>query len=302
MIDFQRLDISQKPRLDPLLHSVGGRGCSYSFANLFLWGRMDAACIGGDVYLFSNYQGRSMYPNPIAADRKAAIDRIIADSKERGIPCRICDLTREDKQELEQLYPDQFRYHCDRDNFDYVYEIGDLAELKGRKFQQKRTRINHFIQDYPSYQVVELSRENLPEVEDLVNRWYEERLEADPHADLHGEKVAMHRALKYYEQLQMEGIGLWVDGRLVAMTMGSFLDPETVDVHFEKADTRYVGSYAMINREFARFLREKYPRLRFLNREDDLGSEGLRTAKLSYMPHHLVEKCWAHLRDEDYDE
>lgn len=81
------------------------------------------------------------------------------------------------------------------------------------------------------------------------------------------------------------------------MTMGSRLGPDTFDIHFEKAREDVDGAYAAVNCEFARHLRAKYPELRYLNREDDLGLEGLRKAKLSYNPHHMVEKFWAYLED-----
>jgi hypothetical protein len=85
------------------------------------------------------------------------------------------------------------------------------------------------------------------------------------------------------------------------MTMGSRLSRNTFDIHFEKAREDVDGAYAAINCEFARYLRLKYPDVEFLNREDDVGLEGLRKAKLSYLPHHMVEKCWGYLA-EDYDE
>jgi len=99
----------------------------------------------------------------------------------------------------------------------------------------------------------------------------------------------------------MEGLVLTEKGRIIAMTLGSFLSENTFDVQFEKALEGYDGAYAVINREFARYLREKYPALQWLNREDDLGLEGLRKAKLSYCPHRLVEKRWACLKEDGYD-
>ena len=89
--------------------------------------------------------------------------------------------------------------------------------------------------------------------------------------------------------------------KAAAVTFGSRISPDTFDVHFEKADASIQGAYAAINCEFAKHIREKYPEIRYLNREEDMGIEGLRKAKQSYHPHHMVEKCWAHLREEGYE-
>ena len=99
----------------------------------------------------------------------------------------------------------------------------------------------------------------------------------------------------------MEGLVLLEKGRILAMTMGSPLSQRTFDVQFEKAVEGVDGAYTAINLEFARYLREKYPDLQWLNREDDLGLEGLRQAKLSYCPDRLVEKNWACLKEDGYD-
>ena len=99
----------------------------------------------------------------------------------------------------------------------------------------------------------------------------------------------------------MEGAVLMEQGQIMAFAMGSRLDRDTFDIHFEKALGASDGTYAAINRGFARHLREKYPELRWLNREDDMGIEGLRKAKLSYNPDHMVEKCWARLWEEEDD-
>ena len=88
---------------------------------------------------------------------------------------------------------------------------------------------------------------------------------------------------------------------VLAVTMGSRLSANIFDIHFEKARDDIDGAYAAVNREFARYLRQRYPELEFLNREDDLGLEGLRKAKLSYCPHHMVEKYWAYLAEEEHE-
>ena len=115
------------------------------------------------------------------------------------------------------------------------------------------------------------------------------------------ERAALKRALAHFEALGMDGLVLRHGEELLAVTLGSPLSGDTFDIHFEKADQEVDGAYTVINCEFARYLRKKYPDLRWLNREDDLGLEGLRKAKLSYNPHHLVEKCWACLLEDGYD-
>ena len=112
----------------------------------------------------------------------------------------------------------------------------------------------------------------------------------------------MWYVIEHFENLGLEGLILYVGEQPVAVTMGSRLSEDTFDVHFEKAREDVQGAYGAINRAFARYLREKYPSLRYLNREDDLGLPGLRKAKLSYNPAFLVEKCWAYLAEEAYDD
>ena len=112
---------------------------------------------------------------------------------------------------------------------------------------------------------------------------------------------AIKKALENFDALGMEGLLLMDGDTPIAMTMGSPLTEDSFDIHFEKALDIADGAYAAINQGFARHLREKHPHIAFLNREEDMGLEGLRKAKLSYLPHHMAEKSWACLREDGYD-
>ena len=302
MIDFQPFDLAKKPEYDAFLLHCGERGCEYSFANLYLWGRQKAAIIHQNLVFFSQFSRRSVYPFPVGnGDLKATLDAIIQDAADRGIPCRLTSLTPDDCAKLEALYPGKFRFHADRDFFDYVYDIDAMADLKGKKLQRKRNHINKFLQLRPNFKVEPITDENICRVQQLVDTWYRLRLEEDPHSDFHMEQAAISKALRNHKELGMEGL-LMTDGdELLAMTMGSRLSGDTFDIHFEKALDRNDGAYPAISREFARYLRDKYPDIRYLNREDDMGLEGLRKAKLSFYPDHLVEKSWACLLEDGYD-
>ena len=298
MIPFERLTFDKKAEYDEFLRHAAHRGCAYSFTNLCLWGRQCAARVGDQLLLFSHFHGKTMYPFPAGPNvTRETISLLMDDARERGIPFRLTGLSPEDIQALESWYPGQFRFHCSRDSHDYVYAIDDLADLKGKKYQPKRNHVNRFLAEYPDAVILPLSEKTLPDAETLANRWYQRRTAEE---DAGMEHIALQRAFANWQELGIEGLVLYVGNQVVAMTMGSFLDEETVDVHFEKADTDYPGAYAVINRAFARHLRDKYPNLKYLNREEDMGLEGLRKAKLSYHPHHLVEKCWAHLVTEEF--
>ena len=302
MINFQPITLENKQQYDAVLQNSGERGCEYSFANLYLWGRQKAAMIHGNLVLFSQFNRRSIYPFPVGyGDLKSTIDAIIHDAQTRGIPCRLNGMTHDDCAKLEALYPGKFHYHFDRDFFDYVYDIDVLADLKGKKLQKKRNHINKFIQLHPDYKAEPITDDNICRVQQLVDQWYRMRLEEDPHSDFLMEQAALTKALRNRKELGMEGLLLTDGTQLLAMTMGSRLNANTFDIHFEKSLDRNDGAYAVINRDFARYLREKHPEVRYLNREDDMGLEGLRKAKLSYYPDHMVEKSWACLREDGYD-
>ena len=301
MLEFAALKPEDKPRYDKFLLNCGERGCEYNFANLFLWGRQKATIHEGNLAFVCQFNRKSVYLYPLGEDVKPTVDAIIHDACTRGIPCRLTSLTQEDVQNLEQWYPGQFYFQPDRDSFDYIYSVDALADLAGKKLQKKRNHSNRFRLLHPHCTAEVITDENTQQVLAMLDTWYAQKEAADPTASFRLEQTAITKALRNRSALEMEGMVLINKGQIVAMTLGSFLSEDTFDVQFEKALEGYDGAYAAINREFARYLREKYPNLKWLNREDDLGLEGLRKAKLSYYPDRLVEKYWACLKEEGYD-
>ncbi|MBQ6718758.1 MAG: DUF2156 domain-containing protein [Oscillospiraceae bacterium] len=299
MIGFQRVNLSQKDQYEAILMAEQARGCEYSFANVYLWGLQSLAFLQDCVLRFSHFHGKSVYPYPIGTgDKHAAITEILRDAEERGIPCRIIGITERDKEELEQLFPGTFYIKAERDSFDYVYDINDLADLRGRKFQSKRNHFNRFCADHPDHQAVPMTCDMLPKAKAFIENWYARRRETDPEGDYLLESVALGRLFNHCGELDMEGLVLMDGEEILAITMGSRLSPDTFDIHFEKAREDVSGAYNAINCHFARYLRLKYPDVQFLNREEDMGLEGLRTAKLSYRPHHMVEKYRAVVKED----
>ncbi len=298
MIPFEKIDPARREEFNALLLK-SNKSCEYSFTNLCIWGRQQAAFLDGFLVLFSQFDRKAVYPFPVGeGDIKPVLDAIIHDAKMRGIPCCITGLSEENGNLLDALYPGKFRFHCDRNSYDYVYNIDDLADLKGRKFQKKRNHLNRFRSLYPNWRTETLTPANMDAVREMAAQWYEARLEHDPQADFHLEQRALRRALERYEVLGLEGMVLYDGDRVIAFSIASPLSEDTMDVHFEKALEDVDGAYPAINQAFSQYLRDKYLHIRYLDREEDMGIEGLRKAKLSYCPDHFREKCWARLWEE----
>ena len=301
-IEFSHFTLEDKALYERFLGEEGERGCEFSFANLYLWGRQSFAVVEGQLAMFSQFNRRTVYPYPLGrGDKRAVLDRIMADAAERGIPCRLTGLSEEDEATVEALYPGRFRFHNDEGAYDYVYAIEDLAELKGKKYHGKRNHLNRFAEAHPRHAVEEITEENVGEARRFVEDWYAQRLAEDPDADYQMEAVAIEKALRDFRALNMEGLLLKSEGEVLGMTLASRLSADTLDVHFEKARADVQGAYAAINSALARYVRQKYPEVLYLNREEDMGLEGLRRAKQSYYPHHMVKKYWACLLEDGYE-
>ena len=301
-INFKPFTAEDRDEYNDYLFGEDERGCEFSFANLYFWGRQGFAKISNNIVLFSQFDRRTVYPFPLGKGNiKEALEAIISDSRARGIPCRITGMSKQMADLLEYFFPGKFKFHFDRSACDYVYDINDLAELKGKKYHGKKNHLNRFSENYNGYKAEKICEENLKATESFVNEWFSEKSQENPDGDYLMEMSAIKKALHHYNEISLEGIIIRHNGEILAMTIGSRLSNDTFDVHFEKARADINGAYTVINYEFARYIRDKYPEVKYLNREEDMGIEGLRKAKESYKPHHMVEKYWAHLLEDGYD-
>ena len=297
MIDFRTPQPSDKAWVDALLAQADYRGCDYNFTNLFVWSRAYHQEIARvDDFLVTHVCGRMgcsfMFPAG-GGDLASVIRKLEEEAAGRGEPLRLVCLTPRQMAELEEFFPGQFTFTADRDGYDYLYEIDRLADLGGKRLHAKRNHINRFMENNPSWTYEEITPESLGECLAMDKEWYRRSLAREGEAeerDLGDEGVALRQAMEHYQALGLEGGLIRVYGEVVAFTMGDLLNSDTYDVHFEKAYGELQGAYAMINREFARWVRGRHPNVRYLNREDDMGVEGLRKAKESYYPDQMVEK------------
>ncbi len=188
---------------------------------------------------------------------------------------------------------DEFAYEPKRDRFDYVYSVEELIELKGRKFHGKKNHLYRFLETN-RFEYESITKKNCDEIITVYNQWFS-RLGEHIAQSLRNEKIAMEKALEAFEILGFDGAIIRVEGQIVAFSFGEELTHDTVVIHIEKANTDYHGAYQVINQQF---LEQKWKSYKFVNREEDLGLEGLRKAKLSYNPTHFIEKHQAVLKSK----
>lgn len=277
--------------IERLVWQSGVRSCDLAFANILGWQHVydcRVAEVQGGVVLKYRIDGtpRTAYMQPLGVERWCElIPRLMDNSAAEGQPLRVL-LTSEG---LEELSAEDWAVDCNRDSCDYIYRRRDLAELAGGAYKAKRNHVARFESLY-DYTIEPLGRANIEECLRVDAEWRKRRESADA-----AESMALRRKLLHFDELGLCGVVLRVEGRVVAFTFGSQLTADTFCVHVEKADTNFEGAYAVINRAMAAALPES---VEYVNREEDLGIEGLRRSKLSYRPAMLERKFSALRLDE----
>lgn len=292
MIDFRGANLEDKGWVDGLLAQGGEWGCEYTFANLFCWGPSFCQQIARvEGFLAVRLRGilGCAYLWPVGRGDVAPVLRRLEEDHRRVCdgPFRLVCVARNHLEELEALFPGEYEVAPDRGGFDYLYRVDKLADLKGKKLHGKRNHIHRFDDAWPAWSFEPITAENLDQCLQMEAQWQEGR-QGDA-----AEGSAVSRALENFEALGLDGGLVRAGGRVVAFALGSRLNDKVYDVHFEKALGEVQGAYAVINREFAAWVRRTYPGVEYLNREDDMGVEGLRRAKESYYPDLMLEKFTA---------
>ncbi len=294
MLHFQPVTIDDKEVLDRFFATSSFRNCDFSFSNIFCWRqKYQTTFVVESGFLFIRFYAggkKAGYMFPLGdGDLKSALEIMIADSEERNEPFRLYALTAEMFSKVDEVMPDLFLYQQNRSWFEYLYNSEDLIHLTGKKFQSKRNHINKFKRVY-LYEYLPITRDIIPECIELYCRWYAENGGAESDASLSDECITTRIAFDNFERLGLKGGALRVDGTIVAYSYGQPLTADTFGVHAEKSLYEIDGGFTMINQQFAEHECANY---RYINREEDLGMDSLRQAKMSYHPAILLEKGFA---------
>ncbi len=292
MLEWSIPEAEDEDWINSCIAVSGTMASDASFANIYLLRNKYSTKISRyKDFIIRKYSGKGArcgYTFPIGkGDVAKALAEIEKDAKECGERLQFAFVTEEQKEVLENAMPARFCYSSDAGDSDYIYLRSELASLSGKAFHKKKNHFSKFVRTYPDYKYYEIGACNIYDAQKVADAWYYEHLQDEDASQL-AEYKAIKEALENFEELGLIGGIIYVNDSPCAMTIASKINENTVDVHFEKAVGEYAlnGGYAAINKLFS----EKLDGVTWLNREEDIGIEGLRKAKLSYRPKIMLKK------------
>lgn len=292
MIRFEPLTYDASEVIRPILEKSSSRTCDYTLAGLLMWAdyfHYEYAVVENTLFIkgvTENDVSRTAFSLPVGDMPLARSMCMLADyCRESGEKLVLSAVPEDRLQELYMFGP------CDieelEDWADYLYDAEDLAFLKGKKYNKKRNHVNRFMAEHPDYSLEPLSEENLPKVREFLSRLSLPVDSAYVTAEVERGQVA--KVLDEYGRLPFEGLVLSTPATgPVAFAIGEVIG-DTLYVHIEKMDHGVEGAGEMINMSFAAMMLECHG-VKYVNREEDVGDEGLRRAKQSYHPAALLKK------------
>ena len=295
-LDLKPITINDKALFDSYFKELCPVNSEYTFTNLFIWRKsynIRYAIIDNQLCIFSRHGdlGAESVNFPIGqGNTKAAIEKLLEYFNNYGQPPLIRLYSHTDVEFLEKEFSDTFIITEDIDSFDYVYNTSDLIALSGSKYHAKRNHINKFRELY-KFEYKPFTSELRSECQAMFDRWCNTKKETV--SGISEQQDAVSELLANVETLKIKGGCITVDEKLVAFSFGEELNPTTAVIHLEHADTDFQGSFPVINQSF---LQEEWFSFEYVNREEDMGLPGLRKAKQSYRPCHMIKKYIASLK------
>lgn len=287
MFDFRKIDISDKPWIRSLLRRSDFRGCEYSFANNMAWHRLydTKICRYKDFYISCSEKDGLRFTFPAGeGDYKEVLTLLRKYAQERGEPFVVSSVLTEKLQLFEELFPGEYTVENDESGSDYIYLAENLRELKGKRYHGKRNHLKRFYETDWSYS--KMTERDFDECIEFAVRSYNENMSYDDESSV-AEQFAINTFFNNFDALDLRGGVIRVGGKVEGFTIGSRINSDTMDIHIEKANASINGAYTAIMNEFAKAESADFT---YINREEDLGLEGLRRSKRSYYPEFMLVK------------
>lgn len=308
-LDFHTITIDDYDVLFPYIDKYGEHSCTWSFPHMFKYS--DSFCIRENcVYLMRdhlNTKNHRVYMMPLChrGYMKIALDVIRSDAAEHGCSFEFNNVTDANVEVLKMNFTDEFEIIKDRDWAEYIYSSATLSAFPGRRFSGIRNSIKQFNSKYgkdcvitrfgalaedDALQNAASTGDVLRDVLDFQAIWLEDRRDEEDYEDLAAESLRITNMLNNYKGLRISGIAIYYKDEVIGYNFGAPNTSKCFDIIAEKGNIRFRGVYQKLVSEIAAFVSGYYP---LINREEDVGIEGLRASKLHYGPEYLLEKSFA---------
>lgn len=287
-MQFKRVEITDREKILSYCTLKNTTGAHHSFTNMIIWGEsysVEFAEVDRCLCLRGKHKRNNWYYFfPIGdGDRGGALKKIVDYARATEEKCVFAHLTPEEARALQGGFPNMFEITENRNAAEYVYQTQKLISLSGKQLHGKRNHLNSFLRRYP-FLYEPINEQNIAAAKHFALDSLEGREDAQE------EEISIIKLFGNFFTLGLSGAVLWVEDKIAAVTAGEMLMENMAVVHLEKADTLYDGSYAAINNLF---LKHRFSEVEYVNREEDMGIEGLRRAKLSYKPAFMIPKLTA---------
>lgn len=291
--DFKRITAEDMPIIWEFLKQEPGRTTDFSYAGVLMWVNYfnyeytiykDTLFIKGVVENDMSKPAFSLPVGKLPLSESIELIREYCDANNISL-----EFSAVPEYALEDMKAQNPRFVEELTNWgDYIYDAEQLASLAGKKMSKKRNHVHQFESHYPDWKAEEMTPENADEAMRFMDIF-----------DLEGDSTDMAKAERELSRelighlkngdKELKGMLLYAEDKACAYTIGD-IKGDTLFIHVEKATRNAIGSYEMINYIFAKTMTEKYPEIKFINREDDAGDIGLRMAKESYHPREILKK------------
>ncbi len=292
-VNFRALSIEDAGLFHQHLGGYPFSSYEYSFASLYQWRKLCQTqyCLLDDVIVVMKTE-RGMGPffmQPINID-STKIDAVVAQlvhykQSHPEMKYLFGDVEASFFEQLIERYGSDLTYTEDADNYDYIYNSGDLITLSGNRYHRKKNQYNQFVHNY-EYEIRDIRDEQVRrDCMEFAFHWYENNPQED--SVLRYELTGVRDVLSHLEKLRVRGIAVYIRDQIVGFAFGERVNDEMAIIHCEKGDTSYSGVYAFLNRTL---VETHFSDVALINRQEDMGIEGLRRAKMAYNPTRLEKK------------
>lgn len=286
-LSFTPVRLEDKGVLQDYLRRFPQKVSGYTFATLAAWSapygmhwsRINNGCV--ILCRQAGPQGELQLQQPIGVMKPDCWMPLLQEARKLHYPLEVLYVAQAFLDNHTE-FCSHFTAEADRTASNYIYLARDLADLEGGRYAKKRNLISQFLELYKDWEAVPLDFRCGQECREvLLAIAHDQGLTTDD-PTLKAELGALDFSMRHFDELEQCGMMIRVNGVSVAFSMFERLNGETAVIHFEKARREFKGLYQMINRETSRMIVAAGYRL--INREEDLGKDGLRQAKLSYNP------------------